>query len=154
MIKDDMNNRLENDLIIYNELFIILKLLTKYHTKFCDKFNITQIQFDVLYFLYISGCNGVNMSALGKKLDIAKSGVTILVDKMILAGLVKKRPDIDDRRIIKVIITEKGNKIMMDIFPRNEVFKTSVLDFLEQEEKEILVKLIIKVKEKLESKIC
>lgn len=103
--------------------------------------------------LYISGDNCIKMSTLGERLEKARSGVTILVDRMVLEGLVKRRPDIDDRRIINVIITEKGKKVMNEIFPSNENLYVSILDFIQQDEKELVCKLIIKTKEKLGSKV-
>ena len=151
MKKDNLNNKLENDLDILKEIFTVLKLTNKYYDKICKEFNITQVQFDVLYLLYISKDNCVKMSTLGDKLEMARSGVTILVDRMALAGLVKRRPDVEDRRIINVMITEKGNEIMNEIFQSNGIFKVSTLDFIQQEEKELLCKLIIKIKEKLVS---
>ena len=151
MRKDSLNNKLENDFEILKEIFTVLKLTSKYYDKICKEFNITQVQFDVLYLLYLSKDNSVKMSTLGDKLEIARSGVTILIDKMALAGLVKRRPDPEDRRIMKVIITEKGNEIMNDIFKNNGIFKVSTLDFIQQEEKELLCSLISKIKEKLES---
>ena len=153
MEKEILNRKLENDTEILKELFIVLKLTNKYYKKLCKKFNITQIQFQVIYLLYISGDNCIKMSTLGDKLEMARSGVTLLVDKMALAGLVKRRADVEDRRIIKVMITEKGNEIMKEIFPSNEIFKVSSLDFMQQDEKELLCKLIIKTKEKLVSKV-
>ena len=153
MEKYNLNNKLENDLDILKEIFTVLKLTSKYYIKLCKKFNITQIQFQVLYLLYISEDNCIKMSTLGDKLEMARSGVTILVDRMALARLVKRRPDIEYRRIINVIITEKGNKIMNEIFQSNGIFKVFTLDFIQKEEKELLCKLIIKIKEKLESKV-
>lgn len=154
MEKDNLNNKIENDFDIFKEIFALLKLTSKYYDKICKEYNITQIQFEVLYLCYISGDNSIKMSTLGDKLEMARSGVTILVDKMALSGLVKRRPDVEDRRIINVILTTKGNKIMNEIFPSNEIFKVSTLDFIQQDEKELLCKLIIKIKEKLESKVC
>ena len=153
MEKDNQNNKLENDLDILKEIFIVLKLTNKYYGILCQKFNITEMQFEVLYLLHISGDNGLIMSELGYKLEMARSGVTLLVDKMASAGLVKRRGDAEDRRIIKVMITEKGNEIMKEIFPSNDIFKGSSLDFMQQDEKELLYKLIIKTKEKLVSKV-
>ena len=92
------------------------------------------------------------MSTLGDKLEMARSGVTILVDRMALAGLVKRRSDIEDRRIVNVMMTEKGNEIMNEIFQSNGIFKLFTLDFIQKEEKEILCKLIIEIKETLEPK--
>lgn len=153
MEKDSLNNKTENDLDILKEIFTVLKLTNKYCDKICKEFNITQVQFEVLYLLYISGDNSIKMSTLGDKLEMARSGITNLVDRMTLAGLVIRRSNVDDRRIINVILTVKGNKIMKEIFLNNEIFKVSILDFIQQDEKELLCKLIIKIKEKLESKV-
>jgi len=153
MEKDSLNNKTENDLDILKEIFTVLKLTNKYYDKICKEFNITQVQFEVLYLLYISGDNSIKMSTLGDKLEMARSGITNLVDRMTLAGLVIRRSNVDDRRIINIILTVKGNKIMKDIFLNNEIFEVSILDFIQQDEKELLCKLIIKIKEKLESKV-
>jgi len=153
MEKDSLNNKTENDLDILKEIFTVLKLTNKYYDKICKEFNITQVQFEVLYLLYISGDNSIKMSTLGDKLEMARSGITNLVDRMALAGLVIRRSNVDDRRIINIILTVKGNKIMKDIFLNNEIFEVSILDFIQQDEKELLCKLIIKIKEKLESKV-
>ena len=153
MEKDSLNNKTENDLNILKEIFTLLKLTNKYYDKICKEYNITQVQSEVLYLLYISGDNSIKMSTLGDKLEMARSGITNLVDRMALAGLVIRRSNVDDRRIINIILTVKGNKIMKDIFLNNEIFEVSILDFIQQDEKELLCKLIIKIKEKLESKV-
>ena len=153
MEKDSLNNKTENDLNILKEIFTLLKLTNKYYDKICKEYNITQVQSEVLYLLYISGDNSIKMSTLGDKLEMARSGITNLVDRMTLAGLVIRRSNVDDRRIINVILTVKGNKIMKEIFLNNEIFEVSILDFIQQDEKELLCKLIIKIKEKLESKV-
>lgn len=153
MGKISINNKRENDLTMINEMFILLKLINKYYDKVCKKFNITQVQFEVLYWLYTSKDNTTKMSSLGDKLEMAKSGITILADRMELAGLVKRRPDSEDRRIINIVLTEKGSNIMKEIFPSNEVFRVSPSGFMEREEKEMLNKLIVKLKGKIETNI-
>lgn len=152
--KDDLNNKLKSDFDIFKEVFNILKLTNKYYDKICKKFNITRVQLDVLYFLYTSEELTIKMSSLGDDLGMARSGVTILVDRMTLAGLIKRRPDVSDRRIINIVMTEKGAQIMNELFPSNEISKLSILDFMQQDEKELLCKLMVKIKEKLESKAC
>lgn len=151
MEKDNLSNKTKNDLDILKEMFILLKLTNKYYDKICKEFNITQVQFEVLYLLYISEDNSVKMSILSDKLKMAKSGVTLLVDKMALERLVKRRQDVNDRRIVNIILTKKGTEVMNAIIPNNEIFNVSILDFIQKEEKELLYKLIMKVKEKLES---
>lgn len=151
MEKESLNNKLKNDFYILKDIFSVFKLTSKYYIKLCKKLNIKEIDFQALYLIYISEDKGVKMSSLGDELEMARSGVTVLVDRMALAGLVKRRPDPEDRRIMKVMITEKGNEIMNDIFENNGIFKISTLDFIQQEEKELLCRLIIKIKGKLES---
>jgi MarR family transcriptional regulator, 2-MHQ and catechol-resistance regulon repressor len=150
MEKENFNNKLKNDFDILKDIFSVFKLTNKYYIKLCKKINIKEIDFQALYLIYISEDKGVKMSSLGDELEMVRSGVTVLVDRMALVGLVKRRPDPEDRRIMKVMITEKGNEIMNDIFKNNGIFKVSTLDFIQQEEKEILCNLIIKIKEKLE----
>ncbi|OOM75601.1 HTH-type transcriptional regulator MhqR [Clostridium puniceum] len=153
MKKENLNNKFQNDFNILKDIFSVFKLTNKYYIKLCKKLNMKEIEFQALYLIYISKDKGVKMSLLGDELEIVKSGVTVLVDRLSLAGLVKRRPDLEDRRIMNVIITEKGNEIMNDVFRNNGIFKVSVLDFIQQDEKELLCNLIIKVKEKLESNI-
>ena len=151
MKKENLNNKSKNDFDILKDIFSVFKLTSKYYIKLCKKLNIKEIDFDALYLIYINEDKGVKMSSLGDELEMARSGITVLVDRMALAGLVKRRPDPEDRRIMKVMITEKGNEIMNDIFKNNGIFKVSTLDFIQQEEKELLCSLITKIKEKLES---
>lgn len=154
MEQDYINKKSKNDIDILREMLVLLKLIDKYHNKISKKFNITQVQLEVLYSLYISGDMELKMSILGEKLEISKSGISTLIDKMAIEGLVKKRPDLNDKRIMKVVMAKKGSEVIKNIFPSNEVFKVSVLDFLQEEEKELLNKLIIKANEKLEEKCC
>ncbi len=147
MKKENLNNKSKNDFDILEDIFNVFKLTNKYYIKLCEKYNIKQIEFEALYLLYIREDKGTKMSSLGDELEMVKSGVTVLVDRMALAGLVKRRPDVEDRRIINVIVTEKGNQIMDEIFKLNSIFKLSPLDFMNEEEKEVLNNLLRKIKE-------
>lgn len=152
MNKESQDNKSQNDFDMLRDIFSVFKLTNKYFINLCEKYNIKQIEFEVLYLLYTGEDKKIKMSTLGDKLEIARSGVTILVDRMALAGLVKRRSDAEDRRITNVIITEKGNKIMDEVFQRNSIFKLSPLDFIREDEKEVLYNLITKIKEKFEVK--
>jgi DNA-binding MarR family transcriptional regulator len=50
------------------------------------------------------------MSEIGRRLYISKPYMTVLVDTLIRDGLVERRPDPEDRRVINIIITEQGKK--------------------------------------------
>lgn len=147
MNKESVENKSIDDFNILGDIFSVFKLANKYFNILCEKNNIKHVEFEVLYLLYISKNKRMKMSLLGENLEMARSGVTLLVDRMALAGLVIRRHDIDDRRIINIIITEKGNGIVNDIFKSNSIFKSSLLDFMKNEEKELLHNLLKKIKE-------
>ncbi len=64
--------------------------------------------------LGILNSNGaLPMSEIGKKLLVSKPHMTCIIDKLILEGLVKRLPDQEDRRIIKIEITSKGRKFLL-----------------------------------------
>jgi|YelNatPaOPRAMG01_1025707.scaffolds.fasta_scaffold10455_4 DNA-binding MarR family transcriptional regulator len=50
----------------------------------------------------------LSMSDIGRKLSMPKPHVTVLVDKLIEEKLVERIPDTNDRRIINIHITPKG----------------------------------------------
>jgi DNA-binding MarR family transcriptional regulator len=54
-------------------------------------------------------------SAIGKRLFIAKQNMTTLIDKLMGDGLVERKNDADDRRVINIVITEKGIEFLKGI---------------------------------------
>jgi DNA-binding MarR family transcriptional regulator len=54
------------------------------------------------------------MSAIGKRLAIAKQNMTTLIDKLMDDGLVKRRNDMSDRRVINIVITESGTNFLRE----------------------------------------
>lgn len=48
------------------------------------------------------------MSKIGKRMAIAKQNVTPVIDKLMQDGLVERRNDLRDRRVINIVITKKG----------------------------------------------
>jgi len=54
------------------------------------------------------------VSAIGKQLFIAKQNMTKLIDRLMNDGLVDRKNDAADRRIINIIITEKGREFLKE----------------------------------------
>lgn len=52
--------------------------------------------------------NKLAISEIGKKLMIPKPNMTSNIDKLVSDGMVKRIPDSEDRRVIKISITQKG----------------------------------------------
>lgn len=51
-----------------------------------------------------------SMTDLSRSLRVTKSNITFLVDKLEAQGLLTRQPDVADRRIILIQLTEKGRQ--------------------------------------------
>lgn len=54
------------------------------------------------------------VSAIGKELFIAKQNMTTLIDKLMNDGLVERKSDSVDRRIVQAVITDKGRESLKE----------------------------------------
>ncbi|MBI2832379.1 MAG: MarR family transcriptional regulator [Chloroflexi bacterium] len=77
------------------------------------------------------------VSEIGKRLSISKPQMTHLVDRLIRARLVKRFPDVKDRRVIHIGLTGAGEKVLEQfrvLVKENLRNKLSLLDDKEVEE--------------------
>jgi DNA-binding MarR family transcriptional regulator len=77
----------------------------------------------------------LSMSDIGKCLSMPKPHITVIVDKLIEEGYVERLNDPKDRRIVNILITNKGLKDFEDIkqaVSENLKIKLSSLDEDEQ----------------------
>ena len=90
----------------------LLNLMPFYHKHIVRTgYGITGIQaaqYRVLGVLMKAGT--LPMSEIGRRLYISKPYMTALIDTLIKEGLVERRPDLADRRVINISITEQGKK--------------------------------------------
>jgi len=69
----------------------------------------THDQFGVLAELArSSGAGGMSMGELAVARGMSLNGATALVDRLVQAGLVERRPDACDRRVVRVALTPTG----------------------------------------------
>jgi DNA-binding MarR family transcriptional regulator len=52
------------------------------------------------------------MSVVGKQLAIAKQNMTTLIDRLMREGLVERRQDAADRRVVQIAITPRGGRFL------------------------------------------
>lgn len=88
-----------------------------------------------------------SMSDIGKCLSMPKPHVTVIVDKLIEEGYVERQSDPKDRRIINILLTEKGSADFESIkLAVSETLKIKLSE-LTDEEQEILVNASQQVKD-------
>ncbi len=91
----------------------------------------------------------MSMSEIGSALMMPKPHVTVIVDKLIDAGFAQRQNDPNDRRVIKISMTEKG-LANFEVMKKNTVkILKSRLALLTEDELEILSSASMKVKELL-----
>jgi DNA-binding MarR family transcriptional regulator len=89
----------------------------------------------------------LSMSDIGKCLSMPKPHITVIVDKLIEEGYVERQSDPKDRRIVNILLTEKGMNDFEDIKQAISENLKSKLVVLSEEELEQLSAASLKVKE-------
>jgi len=89
----------------------------------------------------------LSMSDIGKCLAMPKPHVTVIVDKLIEEGYVERQSDPKDRRIVNILITEKGVTDFETIKQSVSENLKSKLLLLSEDELEILSNATQQVKE-------
>ena len=90
------------------------------------------------------------MGEIHEELHMANSTVTVIVDYLYEADLVKRRRDSNDRRVVLLELTEKGRKIMESLLKKRQDFMKKALTDMQDSSEELallLEKLLDKIEE-------
>lgn len=107
------------------------------------KYGVNQTEFGVLEFLYHRGEQPIQV--LGKKILIASSSITYVVDKLEEKGLVCRRSCPNDRRVTYAVLTSEGKQLMETIFPAHEQKINEIFEVLTEQEVDLMVEALKKV---------
>mgnify|MGYP001349940196 FL=1 len=95
--------------------------------------------------------NGLSQKKLGEKMHLRPASVTIMLKRLMRAGLVDKNPDAKDLRVFRVFLTEKGESIKDAVNHAMETVEAEALKGLTQEEIESFRRTISRMKANLDS---
>jgi DNA-binding MarR family transcriptional regulator len=100
-----------------------------------QRWNQGQVSLVHLNVLTLLEANGpISMSRLAEALDISVASITGVVDRMEARGLVERRRDAEDRRVILVHPAEGGRRLFADIDARRREGLTALLRGLSEQE--------------------
>lgn len=102
-------------------------------------------QFLTLELIYANG--SMKMTRLAKGLAISLPSMTGLVDRLYKMGLVKRRPDEHDRRIIKIELTQKGKDVVGKILKQRLEFISEIFGKINEAERAQYLRILTKIKE-------
>lgn len=75
---------------------------------------------------------------MGDKLLMSRANVTTVVDNLERHGLVKRTQDGEDRRMLKLNLTPKGEELIRDVFPKHLAVITGAMEALTDAEQQTL----------------
>ncbi len=90
--------------------------------------------------LVIAGKGKINSRALSVELGVTPGDVSRLIERLGEHGLITRSQNQDDRRIIWLSITDKGNELLYDIMESQTCHMTAILEYMTGEDLESLLK--------------
>ncbi len=111
-----------------------------------DAAGITSQQFNILRILRGSFPKPISTLQLRERMLEKMSDTSRIVDRLIAKGLVKKITCKTDRRLVDVIITDKGKKLLENLDKKQEEMD-QVLAKISEEEANILSNLLDKIRD-------
>jgi DNA-binding MarR family transcriptional regulator len=109
------------------------------------KYGITTEQFAVLAAVQSRG-GSLRPTDLASILERSPNSVSMLVDRMVKAGLVKRTRDRIDRRVVNVTLTDKGKKAVEPAAPAGWALVQKILSPLSDQDKHTLAGLLETIK--------
>jgi uncharacterized lipoprotein YddW (UPF0748 family) len=109
-----------------------------------DQWDITPRQFNILRILRGEGKPLSTLQIRQRMLD-KMSDTSRIVDRLLKKGLVKKTPNGEDRRLVDVVITPKGRKLLEKIDPFED-YADKIMENLSEEETKTLNGLLDKLR--------
>jgi DNA-binding MarR family transcriptional regulator len=92
---------------------------------------------------------GISQIELSTRLEIDRSSAGRLLERMEKRGLVYRQKDPDDRRIVRLYVTEEARPLLNQLNDVSSEIKTIAEDGFSQEEHQLLVRLLRKVQTNL-----
>ncbi len=107
----------EHDLLV--ALLVIQNAMQRRGDAFFQAFGLTDAQFNILNLIGLAD-GPLDQLALTERLLVGKSSVSIVLNRMVKAGLIQREEHARDRRRVVLNLTRKGRELWRKIAPRYE----------------------------------
>ncbi len=75
--------------------------------------------------------NALKMNELSKRLALATSTMTRMIDNLVKEGLVERKPDFADRRLVMVHLTKDGKRLAQRLHKLQSEYFNTLLDHID-----------------------
>lgn len=128
---------------IEKEMRYISGLLKQKGREILSNYTITPPQFDALQWLHEFG--DMTIGELSNKMYLAHSTLTVLIDRMEKAELVKRVKDAQDRRVVQIHILPLGETIIQEVIEKRQQYLQQLLIQFDAAEEQELLRLLTKL---------
>ena len=129
------------------KLFIVMsrayRAVNEHVNKRIQRYGLNPTEFAILELLYHKGDQPLQQ--IGGEILLASGSMTYVIDKLEKKEYIRRVPCPEDRRVTFAQITEKGMKLIEQVFPshRNEIDR--MMSVLTDDEKETAIELLKKI---------
>lgn len=124
----------------------VLRLSRYFERDLADTFRTFGIrggEFDVLATLRrCGGTRGLPASELADRCMLSSAAMTNRLDGLEAANLVRRATDESDRRVIRIVLTPAGRRLIDDAFPAHAANQSHMVEALSEEEQDLLAVLL------------
>ena len=124
------------------------EVLARYLEVELRRYDATLIRFNIMSTLFKNG-GEMTPSEIGESVFREKNSITAAINTMEKQGVVRREPSADDRRSVKVVITDKGWKEANQLTPIAQELSREVLSCIDKEQVEVLVGIMRTIRESL-----
>jgi len=129
------------------------EVLARYLEIELKRYKASLIRFNVMSTLFKNG-GEMMPSEIAGSVFREKNSITAVINTLEREGVVRREPSTDDRRSVKVVITDKGWKEANRLSPIAQELSREVLSCMEKEEVEELVEIMRNIRESLLPRIA
>ena len=119
------------------------KMMGSQTSRLLAEYHLSESQLGTLEALYYLG--PMCQKDIGDKLLVSGGNMTMVINNLEKRGLVSRERDAKDRRQIMIHLTEKGQQLISDLFPKHAQYITDLMAVLTPEEQEQLGRLCKKL---------
>ena len=114
---------------------LLSSLLVNLQALIKKEVNLGRVSFPKIIALSIIPPDGIEMSALAKRMGIDNSTATRLIIGMEIAGWLNRQSNLSDRRVTQVFLTKKGYSLQSDLEAQFALIGTVVEESLNPSDK-------------------
>lgn len=126
----------------------VARLLRQLIDKRVEGFNLTRAKWQALGILDLK--DGITQTQLAAALELERSTVGRLIDRLEARDFVKRKPDKEDRRVIRLFTTKNAKPVLEDLEEVADEVRSIALTGLSEKEAAELSRMLLIVKANLQ----